>query len=131
MLTAGEIMTEDVVTIGPDSLISEAIELLLIQEISGMPVSDNQGQLIGIVTEFAMLGIAYDDKICQEKVSEHMTTELLTIDVDDPVSKVADICIAHRVRRLPVVKNGRLVGLIARRDVLKAMYEVKALSYTA
>jgi len=125
MLTAAEIMTEDVVTIGPDSLISEAIELLLIQQISGMPVTDNDGQLIGIVTEFVMLGIAYDDNICQDSVSKHMTTELLTVDIDDPISKVADICITHRVRRLPVVKDGRLVGLIARRDVLQAMYEVK------
>ncbi len=131
MLTAGKIMTEDVVTIGPNSLISEAIELLLIQQISGMPVTDNDGQLIGIVTEFAMLAIAYDDTICQDKVSQHMTTEVLAIDVDDPVRKVADICIAHRVRRLPVVKNGRLVGLIARRDVLKAMYEAKMPACTA
>ena len=51
---------------------------------------------------------------------------MLTINADEPINKVADMCIAHRVRRVPVLENGRLVGLIARRDVLKAMYEAQA-----
>jgi CBS domain-containing protein len=50
-----------------------------------------------------------------------MTRELITVAPDDPVSRVADLCIVHRVRRLPVLQNGRLVGIIARRDVLRAL----------
>ena len=126
MITAREIMTEDVVTINPNSLLEEAIELLLLQEISGLPVTDNEGHLVGIVTEFALLAIVYDERIRQEPVSKHMTTEVLTIEADDPISKIADLCIVHRVRRVPVMDNGRIVGLIARRDVLKALYESKA-----
>ncbi len=125
MLSARDIMTEDVVTIQPESSIQEAIELLLLQRISGMPVTDSDGQLIGIVTEFALLAIAYDQKVCQDTVAQHMTTDLFTVDADDPVNKVADLCIMHRVRRVPVLHDGRLVGLIARRDVLKAMYEAQ------
>ena len=131
MITAREIMTEDVVTINPESSLEEAIELLLLQEISGLPVTDNEGHLVGIVTEFALLAIVYDEKIRQEPVSTHMTTDVLTIDADDPISKIADMCIVHRVRRVPVVENGRIVGLIARRDVLKALYEAKAPACTA
>jgi CBS domain-containing protein len=52
-----------------------------------------------------------------------MTTELIMVDVNDPISRVADLCIVHRVRRVPVMKNGRLVGVIARRDVLRALVE--------
>ncbi len=126
MLTARAIMTDDVATIGPDSSVQEAIELLLLQEISGLPVTDNDGHLIGIVTEFALLAIAYDSNVSQDTVAQHMTPEVLTVEANDPVSKVADICIAHRVRRIPVMENGRLVGLIARRDVLKAMYEAQS-----
>ncbi len=126
MLTASAIMTEDVVTIQPESSIQDAIELLLMQRISGLPVTDPEGQLIGIVTEFALLAIAYDQSICEDTVAKHMTSDVLTVGPDDTINKVADMCIMHRVRRVPVVKDGRLVGLIARRDVLEAMYEAKA-----
>ena len=131
MITAREIMTEDVVTINPESSLEEAIELMLLQEISGLPVTDNEGHLVGIVTEFALLAIVYDDKIRQESVSTHMTTDVLTIDVDDPIRKIADMCIVHRVRRAPVMHNGRIVGLIARHDVLRALYEAKVPAFTA
>lgn len=126
MITAREIMTEDVVTTSPESTLEEAIELLLLQEISGLPVTDHDGHLVGIVTEFALLGIVYDEKIRQEPVSKHMTTDVLTIDADDPISKIADLCIVHRVRRVPVMENGRIIGLIARRDVLRKLYEAKS-----
>jgi len=126
MLTASDIMTEDVVTIQPESSIQDAIELLLMQHISGLPVTDEEGQLIGIVTEFALLAIAYDQNIRQDTVAQHMTSDVLTIGPSDPINKVADLCIMHRVRRVPVVQDGRLIGLISRRDVLRAMYESKA-----
>ena len=55
-----------------------------------------------------------------------MTREVITVDVDDPISRIADLCIVHRVRRVPVMKDGRLVGVIARRDVLRALVESPA-----
>jgi CBS domain-containing protein len=131
MITAREIMTENVVTINSESSLEDAIELLLLQQISGLPVTDNEGHLVGIVTEFALLAVVYDERIRQESVSKHMTTEVLTIEADDPISKITDLCIVHRVRRVPVMENGRLIGLIARRDVLKALYESKTPTCTA
>jgi CBS domain-containing protein len=121
MTTAGEIMTSDIVTVRPDCSIAEAIELLLNEEISGLPVMDEAGHLVGVITEFALLAVAYDQRVKNHTVSQHMTTELITVDADDPISRVADLCIVHRVRRVPVMKNGRLVGVIARRDVLRAL----------
>jgi CBS domain-containing protein len=126
MITAREIMRENVVTINLESSLEEAIELMLSQEISGLPVTDNEGHLVGIVTEFALLAIVYDEKIRQETISEHMTANVLTIEAGDPISKIADMCIVHRVRSVPVMENGRIVGMISRRDVLKALYEAKA-----
>jgi CBS domain-containing protein len=123
MLTAGEIMTDKLVTVRPDDSIEHAIQLLLEEEISGMPVADERGYLIGVITEFALLGVVYDHKIKNQTVGQHMTRELITVDISDPVSRVADLCIVHRVRRVPVMKNGRLVGVIARRDVLRALHE--------
>ncbi|MDZ4655993.1 MAG: CBS domain-containing protein [Bythopirellula sp.] len=124
MLTANDIMTDNVVTIGPNATVQEAIEIVLQQKISGLPVVDANDRLIGIVTEFALLAIAYDEEVRQEKVLKHMTTELITVSPQDPIRKVADLCIMHRVRRVPVIENGRLIGLIARCDVLKGIYEV-------
>lgn len=126
MLTAGAIMTTDMVTIRPDASVDDAIEILLAQAISGLPVTDDDGHLIGVITEFALLALAYDQRVKNHTVSQHMTRELITVDLDDPISRVADIFIVHRVRRVPVMKNGRLVGLIARRDVLRALVESPA-----
>lgn len=131
MLSARAIMTENVVTIDQKSSIQDAIEMLLNQKISGLPVTDKDGLLIGIVTEFALLAIAYDQKVRCDSVAQHMTTELLTVGPDDPVNKVADLCLVHRVRRVPVVEDGRLLGLISRRDVLKALFEADAPVCTA
>ena len=67
--------------------------------------------------------MVYDNEVQNHPVSRHMTREVITIEADDPINRIADLCIVHRVRRLPVMKDGRMVGLIARRDVLRAMHE--------
>ena len=126
MLTAGAIMTTDLSTVRPSASIEEAIEMLLAQGISGLPVTDDEGCLVGVITEFALLAVAYDRRVKNHTVSQHMTRDVITVDVDDPISRVADLCIVHRVRRVPVMKNGRLSGIIARRDVLRALVESPA-----
>jgi CBS domain-containing protein len=131
MLTAGAIMTPDLVTVRPEDSIDRAIELLLREQISGLPVVDGDGRLVGVITEFALLAVAYDRRVKNHKVSNHMTRELITVEVDDPISRVADLCIVHRVRRVPVMQGGRLVGVIARRDVLRALVENSAAVCTA
>jgi CBS domain-containing protein len=123
MLTAAAMMTEELVTISPDASVQEAIELLLSKQISGLPVVHADGRLVGVITEFALLAMVYDQGVQHHPVSRHMTREVISVDADDPINRIADLCIVHRVRRLPVMKNGRLVGLIARRDVLKALYQ--------
>jgi CBS domain-containing protein len=123
MLTAGAIMTPNLVTVRPDASIEEAIDVLLREQISGLPVTDENERLVGVITEFALLAIAYDRRIKNHTVSQHMTRDLITVDVNDPLSRVADLCIVHRVRRVPVTKEGRMVGIIARRDVLRALVE--------
>jgi CBS domain-containing protein len=132
MLTAGAIMTPNLVTIRPEASIEEAIDLLLSEQISGLPVIDDDGHLVGVITEFALMAIAYDRRVKDHTVSQHMTRDLITVDVDDPISRVADLCIVHRVRRVPVIQEGRMVGVIARRDVLRALVEQsKATSRTS
>ena len=132
MLTAKHIMTSDITTIRPDTTVQEAIDLLLEKEISGTPVVNDDGELVGIVTEFALLAFAYESEVCNDAVGQHMTKQVITVDQDDPVSKVADLCIVNRIRQLPVMSNGKLVGLISRRDVLRVASQAgEAISHVA
>jgi CBS domain-containing protein len=125
MLTARDIMTPHIVSIRPTSSVRTAVERLISEQISGLPVVDENERLVGIITEFALLAIAYDPTVAKDSVAQHMTTEVLSVNVDDPIRRVADLFIVHRVRRVPVLENGRIAGLIARRDVLKAVYETQ------
>jgi CBS domain-containing protein len=126
MLTAGAIMTPELVTVRPDVSIEDAIAVLLKEQISGLVVTDDDNRLVGVITEFALLAVAYDRRVKNHTVAQHMTRELITVDVNDPISRVADLCIVHRVRRVPVMQDGRLAGVIARRDVLRALVESPA-----
>ena len=96
------------------------------QRISGLPVTDDDGRLVGVITEFALLAVTYDNRVKNHTVSQHMTREVITVDINDPISRIADLCIVHRVRRVPVMQDGRLAGVIARRDVLRALVESSA-----
>ena len=122
MLRAEQIMSDNLMTVTPDCSLLQAIDILLEGHISGLPVVDHQGNLVGIVSEFALLAIAYDAAVLDQPVGDHMTRDVVCVEADEPINKIADLCIVHRVRRLPVLKEGRLVGLISRRDVLKAVY---------
>ena len=110
MLRAEEVMTTKVVTIHPEATIREAIELLINLRISGLPVVDKQNHLVGILTEFALLALAYDEDIANQTVEQHMTKEVLTVETDTVVNKIADMCIVHRVRRLPVLGRRQTCG---------------------
>ncbi len=131
MLNAEQIMTSNVVTIRPEALVKDAIELLLNCRISGLPVVDEAGTLVGMITEYALLAMAYDSQVTDQTVAEHMTRDVISVECDTPANGVADQFIVHRVRRLAVTHKGRLVGLVSRVDVLRALYEAKAPVCTA
>ena len=80
MLTAGAIMTTDIVTSRPNVSIEAAIDTLLSQEISGLPVTDDDGRLVGVITEFAVLAVAYDRRVKNHTVGQHMTRDIITVD---------------------------------------------------
>lgn len=121
MKVAGQIMNVQLDTIDARAPIRDAIDRLLSHNYSGLPVVDSGGRLLGVITEYALLAIAYDERVEAQTVGEHMTRELVTVDVNESVRRIADLFIIHRVRRIPVTKDGKLVGQISRRDVLRAL----------
>jgi len=122
MLTAAAIMTDQPVTIHPDAPLNEAIEALLSHQTTGLAVVGDDGHLVGIITEFALLALAYDRDVRRQPVARHMTRDVIFADVNTPLNRVADLFILHRVRQMPVLRNERLAGMISRRDVLQALY---------
>lgn len=131
MLTAQQIMTTGVVTIQPESTIEEAIELLLQKRVSGLPVVDAAQNLVGMITEFALLALVYDKNVLHDRVGQFMTRQLLSVEFNTPITEIANLFILHRVRRLPVTRGGRLVGLVSRSDVLRGLYGTAAPVCTA
>jgi len=131
MLTAAAIMTGNLVTIHPEAPLKEAIEALLTHQVTGLAVTDDDGHLVGIITEFALLAMAYDHDVRRQTVARHMTPEVICADANTPLNRVADLFILHRVRQMPVLRNERVVGMISRREVLQALYASAAPICTA
>jgi len=127
---AREIMTTRLVTVVPDLPIFDAIRILLRNQISGAPVVDAGGALVGMLSELDCLkvlanGEFYDDD-CSEKgiVSDYMTRVTQSIDPESDVYTLAQYFLNHTVRRLPVVQDSLLLGQISRRDVLRTIEEM-------
>lgn len=123
MYQAKDAMTTDMVTVSPDSTIEDAMRLLIDERISGAPVVDQHGKLIGIISEYQLLEVVYDPELKAQHVSDFMTRNVITVDADALLASVANMFVLHRIRRLPVVQNGQLVGVVARRDLLKYIME--------
>ncbi|MBT5266594.1 MAG: CBS domain-containing protein [Rhodospirillaceae bacterium] len=117
-------MTRDLVTFTPDMGIHDAIKALLGAEVSGGPVLDDAGEIVGMLSIKDCLAIAFEASYHQEpggKVAEFMSSDVETIEARTDIVEVADIFLKSRYRRFPVVEGGRLVGQISRYDVLKAL----------
>ena len=123
MYTANQIMRKDVVSIPEDATVEQAMRELLTHDISGAPVIDKDGNLVGIVSEFPLMEAIYDPGLKAAPVSQLMTKDVLTVSESTMLSDVASIFVAHRIRRVPVLRNGRLVGLVSRPDLLRYILE--------
>lgn len=123
----GDFMTTDLITVTPDMDIHRAIKILLERQISGVPVIGESGELVGILSVKDCLKIAFSASYHQEwagPVSEFMSAEVQTIESDTDIVEAAEIFLRNRYRRFPVVTDGRLVGMISRYDVLRALEEL-------
>jgi tRNA nucleotidyltransferase (CCA-adding enzyme) len=115
---ARSLMSSPVRTIRPDATIAAAQSLLLRYGHSGLAVVDEQGQLVGVISR-RDLEIALHHGFGDASVSGHMATELKTIAPDTPLSEIEAMLITHDIGRLPVLDQGRLVGIVTRTDVLR------------
>ncbi len=123
MLVA-DYMSRRVITLTPDQSVHDAIRVLLENKISGAPVVGESGELKGMFSESDCLKGALEASYHGTEigpVSEYMTFDLQTVNGQTSILDAAEIFLADHRRRLPVVDDGKLVGQISRRDLLRAM----------
>ena len=143
-MKATDLMTSFVVTVRPDATIEYAAQLMLQHRISGLPVTDSDGAVLGIVTESDLLRRAEtgtdkrhtrwvslligQGRLAQEyvhthgrKVGEVMTERVFIVTPETPLADLVALMETKHVKRVPVVDQGRLVGIVSRADVMAAL----------
>lgn len=123
MYQVKDAMNREIVSIRPEATVEDAIHLLLDHDISGAPVLDERGKLRGIITQFQLMEVLYDPNVKNAKIQEYMTRDVFTIEEDALLGTAANLFIVHRIRRIPVLRNGMVVGIISRRDLLRYFAE--------
>lgn len=113
--TAGDIMTAVVITVAPDATVGEVAETLRRHRISAVPVVDAAGTVLGLVSEYDLLAKTGN------RAGDVMATALITVSSDTAVSDVRHLLVERRIRRVPVLDAGRLVGIVSRGDVVALM----------
>jgi IMP dehydrogenase len=113
---SSDLTIRDVITISPDASIAEANEIMDIEEVSGLPVVENE-IVVGIISRRDIKPII--NKGSKKKVKDIMTEEVLTIPESTTPDEALDIAYENKVERLPVVRNGKIMGIVTIRDILE------------
>jgi len=145
-LKARDIMVKEVMTVTEEQTVDQVIQMLMDYNVSGLPVVDDEQHVVGIVTEgdliyrskkleipryFTILDsyIFFDNtnkmeeqiqKMVGYRVREIMTKDVITVDVEDTVEDIATVMTRKNINRVPVTENGKLVGIVTRRDIIRA-----------
>jgi CBS domain-containing protein len=128
MLKAKDIMTTDVVSVTKETPVYEAMELLIENEITGMPVVDDEMNLIGVITEKDCLRLFHADEDEKNKtVGYFMTQPAVHYKENDSLQTICDFMIINYFRRVPVTdKKGKVVGILSRPDVIKYILDQRS-----
>ena len=146
-MRAKDIMATKVITVTPGNSVKRATQIMLDQGVSGLPVIDDRADLVGIITEGDLLrrveletrrfaasaqAAASTEKRARAyvksqswNVGDVMNTSVVTVDEDTPIGRVAALMEEHGIKRLPVTREGKLVGIVSRRDLLRAIVTAK------
>lgn len=117
-MIARDIMTRKVISVHPGASVQEAAQLLYSNRISGLPVVDDLSRIIGIVTEADIIS-----KVDREGLSagDIMSREIIAVDEETPVNEIASMLTERRIKRVPVVREGQVVGIVSRADIVHAV----------
>ena len=143
-MKAIDVMVRDVVTVHPETAVADAVKLLSKHDVSALPVVDADGRLVGIVSEADLVhrveigtekhrswwmeavtgaSVLAGDfaKSHGKKVEEVMTTKLVTATEDTSLEEIATLLERHRVKRVPITRDGKVVGVVSRSNLIQAL----------
>src|SRR6266436_5621287 len=118
VMIARDIMTIKVCTISPEASVQEVAQLLYQKRISGMPVVNVDGMIIGIITEADIISKANREGL---RVADIMSHEIIAVSEETPVSEIARLLTERKIKRVPVLREGKLVGIVSRADIVHAV----------
>jgi CBS-domain-containing membrane protein len=147
MLTARDIMTREVITIRPEASVEDLAKLLETHRISGVPVLDSSGALVGVVTQSDLVQRSRDldlppalnildlhlfletpshfqkrlEKLLGDRVKDVMTENPVTVAPDTSAKEIAGLMAAKGVHTLPVLEGGKLVGIVGKLDLIRGL----------
>ncbi len=124
MLKVKHIMTENIISVKKDTPIYEAVELLVKHNFSGMPVVDDDMNLVGVLSEKDLIILYYGLKDDENKtVADFMTRPPTYLDKEVNLLDVCDFLMKNIYRRIPITSNGKLVGIITVKDILQTVLQ--------
>lgn len=147
-MKAADVMVSNVITVGPDAVVQDVADLLLKNRISAVPVVDEKGSILGIVSEGDLLrraeagterhrpwwlefltdrsALAADYvKSHARKVTDVMTRRVITATPDTPLAEIATLLEKNGIKRVPIVKDGRIAGIVSRANLLQALASLR------
>jgi CBS domain-containing protein len=125
MFKIEDIMTKDVITVNKETTIQEAIKIIVLKNITGLPVVNDNMQLLGILSEKDVMTLLYNVGNRTGKVEEFMTKKVTSFDIEDSVVDVCDCLVNNHFRRVPIVSGPKkkLVGIITRKNIVQRISE--------
>jgi CBS domain-containing protein len=119
-MKVSEIMETRVVAAKSNATCTSLAQKMLSGFISGLPVTDDEGRVIGVVTEFDILKVLRNGANLSKTAKDIMSDKPICLEANQSVEEAIDLMTRHHIMRIPVVSNGKLVGIVSRTDVLRA-----------
>ena len=134
-MLAQDLMSREVLSLSPDMTVGEALETLVKRGISGAPVVEPDGRIFGVLTEEDLLMFYEYPEECHLEMpirkakvlgADLVTRGVISVRPDTPLEDVATLFIGRKIKRVPVMENGRIVGILSRRDLLRGLLSSRA-----
>jgi CBS domain-containing protein len=122
MVNRGKVMSRYVATIAKDADIFDAIRMMVDGNITGMPVVDEDEMLVGMITERDVIRGLLRTQNTEAKVKDYMTTDIVTFNEQGNLLDIITALVENNFRRVPIESQGKLVGIISRRDIITYIF---------